>query len=283
MLLMFPVVLLFFLAGLYAGTLVVHQHTYPDTRPGRNALRTEGKQDMNQGPDQLPNAKHAPLDVVINQPPPETHEKPRGRVNPSDSHLDDEVSAGHPQQLQPPDVHDEHEELKLPSSQSTNKAVAPLPSSFDLNRVYDDIIKGFEYSLQIRTGAYMQGSSSYDAGAVLLSAWIYMSSKDKSASMKTILSNKLPGCETSADRHGFSIYVNGWETSDQNLYVEWGSDTSGCQKLSSSPARIEYDRWYHVALALGDHSIALYINGVQVRSYELFVACPLVPNLPRLH
>ena len=64
---------------------------------------------------------------------------------------------------------------------------------------------------------------------------------------------------------GFSLIVNEWQTSDQQLIVEWGDVDSGCRKLGSAPAgaRVEYDRWTHVAAALGHGgSAALYIDGV---------------------
>ena len=63
----------------------------------------------------------------------------------------------------------------------------------------------------------------------------------------------------------FSLIVNEWQTNDQQLIVEWGDVDSGCRKLGSAPAgaRVEYDRWTHVAAALGHGgSAALYIDGV---------------------
>ena len=59
--------------------------------------------------------------------------------------------------------------------------------------------------------------------------------------------------------------MNEWQTNDQQLIVEWGDVDSGCRKLGSAPAgaRVEYDRWTHVAAALGHGgSAALYIDGV---------------------
>ena len=81
-----------------------------------------------------------------------------------------------------------------------------------------------------------------------------------------ILTNKKAGCDKSEDQHGFALYVNGWQSSDRKLYLEYGSDSSGCHKVDSGEVRLLPARWYHVALRLRIGRAALYVDGALVGS-----------------
>lgn len=92
-----------------------------------------------------------------------------------------------------------------------------------------------------------------DAQAVSFGAWVYLDSRDKSSSIKTIVSNRHGGCKVDAAHRGFALMVNNWETNDRSLVLEWrnsGGSGEGCARLSSDPGTIPYDTWVHVGFAL---------------------------------
>lgn len=60
--------------------------------------------------------------------------------------------------------------------------------------------------------------------------------------------------------------MNGWQTSDHKLYLEYGGGSSGCNKLDSGDIKLLPEHWYHVALRLRAGLAALYIDGVVVGS-----------------
>lgn len=87
--------------------------------------------------------------------------------------------------------------------------------------------------------------------------------------MRTVFSNKQPGCEKAQGQYGLSLFVNAWQQSDHKLYVEYGGTESGCHKLDSSSVELKPDRWYHVAVYTNAHYVALYIDGELVNSEEI--------------
>lgn len=78
--------------------------------------------------------------------------------------------------------------------------------------------------------------------------------------MRTIFSNKKSGCERDDLRGGIAMFINEWQGSDQKLYIEYGNSESGCNKVHSS-RMIEIGKWTHVAVAVQESRIALYIDG----------------------
>ena len=91
-----------------------------------------------------------------------------------------------------------------------------------------------------------------DAPEAALFAWVYLSSKDGAASIKTIASTRYGGCKVDDKHRGWSFYVNNWETGDRALVLEWrasGASGEGCGRLSSDPGTIPLDKWVHVGFA----------------------------------
>jgi hypothetical protein len=84
---------------------------------------------------------------------------------------------------------------------------------------------------------------------------IKLSSQDTEATIKTILSNKVGGCNAVVgDGHfGYSLSVNSWDTSDRQLVLEWGNMRTGCEKLKSGIENIvPYDEWVRISVGFED-------------------------------
>ena len=105
---------------------------------------------------------------------------------------------------------------------------------------------------------YMKASRPVDSAAaaghgdsVTVTAWIYLSGLDRGAKIKTVVANRVSGCETNAAHYGYSLAVNSWEQSDQQLIMEWGSPSTGCEKLASGvDNKVPYDEWTHVGVSV---------------------------------
>lgn len=119
-------------------------------------------------------------------------------------------------------------------------------------------------SLQIKPTVVFEGPSNMDNADILIGAWVYLDQMETEGTMRTIFTNKAPGCEASRDRYGVAMYVNEWETSNHELYVEYGNQLSGCNKISSNGVQLMPKKWYHVAVALVGLSAQLYIDGTIV-------------------
>lgn len=122
-------------------------------------------------------------------------------------------------------------------------------------------------SLYATRTSFMSGPSDLDADRVVAGVWVYLDdsgSADKD--MRTIFSNKMAGCENKPTQHGFALYVNSWGQSDHKLHVEYGGGHTGCNKVDSGSDTLVSKRWYHVAVALIDSSVHLFIDGKVVQS-----------------
>ena len=109
--------------------------------------------------------------------------------------------------------------------------------------------------------------SSLDTANVVFGVWIYLDNVGViDGNMRTVFSNKATGCESSAGRNGVAVFVNEWLTSDHKLYVEFGNEHSGCNKVSSGEVKLNDKVWYHVAVSLVDSQATLYLDGVNVGS-----------------
>ena len=105
---------------------------------------------------------------------------------------------------------------------------------------------------------YMKASRPVDSAAaaghgdsVTVTAWIFLSGLDRGAKIKTVVANRVSGCETNAAHYGYSLAVNSWEQSDQQLIMEWGSPSTGCEKLASGvDNKVPYDEWTHVGVSV---------------------------------
>lgn len=121
-------------------------------------------------------------------------------------------------------------------------------------------------SLHVTSNSLMKGPSGIDSDGILVASWVYLDPIGSENDMRTIFTNKKSGCEKSEEQYGLSMYVNAWQTNDHRLYVEYGGLESGCQKIDSNGIELIPEKWYHVAVFLGDHTARLYIDGSEVGS-----------------
>lgn len=125
-------------------------------------------------------------------------------------------------------------------------------------------------SLQADKQAHMEGPADLDAADVLVSAWIYLDSHAATdTDMRTVFSNKAPGCDRGAAQHGISMTVNAWQQPDHKVYLEYGALLSGCHKLDSKSVTLLPERWYHVAALFGVTEVALFIDGAEVNREQI--------------
>eukprot|EP01035_Chromulina_nebulosa_P020176 gene20176-26192_t len=78
--------------------------------------------------------------------------------------------------------------------------------------------------------------------------------------MRTVFSNKKPGCDKSEDQFGFSLFVNAWQSNDMKLYAEYGGLSSGCNKIDSGDIKLVTKEWHHVVLSLSLTGGYLFVN-----------------------
>jgi mannosyl-oligosaccharide alpha-1,2-mannosidase len=126
------------------------------------------------------------------------------------------------------------------------------------------VSKDRAYSLHCQDEGYMvlPSTAALDHQSVLLAAWIYLDEGESlDRDMRTIFSNKQPGCEASASQNGIALFVNAWQSSDHKVYMEYGGTNSGCNKLDSGVVTLTPKRWYHVAVALTDQISVMFIDG----------------------
>ena len=71
----------------------------------------------------------------------------------------------------------------------------------------------------------------FDRDSVSGAAFVYVDGADKSADIKTVVSNKETGCDVGDARDGYALAVNNWETRDGQLTLEWGDATTGCSEV----------------------------------------------------
>jgi hypothetical protein len=96
-------------------------------------------------------------------------------------------------------------------------------------------------------------------------------SSSHDSDMRTIFSNKFPGCESSSKQNGISLYINGWQSHDHRLYLEYGGTNSGCNKVVSEESfssSFSLGKWYHIASYISETLIVLWINGEVVAKKE---------------
>mmetsp|Transcript_30541 Transcript_30541/g.71008 ORF Transcript_30541/g.71008 Transcript_30541/m.71008 type:complete len:935 (-) Transcript_30541:267-3071(-) len=97
-----------------------------------------------------------------------------------------------------------------------------------------------------------------------VSAWVHLdkpSSSGEIMSIQTIVANKHSGCGVDADHHGFSVFINEWNTNAEQLYVSWGNDESGCEELATDRGSAPAGKWLFVTAVFDKSDAALYIDG----------------------
>jgi len=123
-------------------------------------------------------------------------------------------------------------------------------------------------ALFVNLDSYMIAPNNLDDDDILITTWIYLNEISNNNDMRTIFSNKKPGCEVNSAQYGLSMFVNNWQDGDRRLYVEYGTLISGCSKIDSKEMKLDDKKWYHVAVHSSIHTIALYIDGVLVNSID---------------
>ena len=136
------------------------------------------------------------------------------------------------------------------------------------NQLDGNSILSFKRSLHSDGISHFKASSSLDSNSILVGAWVHLDDTTASHSMRTIFSNKQAGCGADRDRYGISMYINEWETSNQILYVEYGSTKSGCEKINSGTVKVLPNRWYHVAVSFISNEVVLFLDGVEVNRVQ---------------
>jgi hypothetical protein len=140
----------------------------------------------------------------------------------------------------------------------------PMPSAIN-SKAERSVESILSHSLHADPTSFFKAPESLDNRDIIVGAWIYLDSAEIST-MRTVFSNKEPGCGSAASRNGFAMYVNTWETSDKVLGVEFGSLQSGCDRITSRNIKISALQWYHVAVSFIGDAVSLYVDGVQVAS-----------------
>lgn len=123
-------------------------------------------------------------------------------------------------------------------------------------------------ALYANLDSYMIAPNNLDDDDILITTWVYLNELSNNNDMRTIFSNKKPGCEVNIAQYGLSMFVNNWQDGDRRLYVEYGTLISGCSKIDSKEIILGDEKWYHVAVHFSIHTIALYIDGVLVNSID---------------
>jgi hypothetical protein len=123
-------------------------------------------------------------------------------------------------------------------------------------------------ALFVNLDSYMIAPNNLDDDDILITTWIYLNEISNNNDMRTIFSNKKPGCEVNSAQYGLSMFVNNWQDGDRRLYIEYGTLISGCSKIDSKEMKLDDKKWYHVAVHSSIHTIALYIDGVLVNSID---------------
>jgi len=154
---------------------------------------------------------------------------------------------------------------KTTTAESIPRSTTPLVTTVQKK----DETKSLSESLYASRISYMVGPTDLDSKNILIGAWIYLEDDDVAdKSMRTIFTNKKAGCEPKPSQYGLALYVNAWQTSNRRLSLEFGGSSSGCNKLDSGDVQLQSRRWYHVAVALMDHTASLFIDGSVVQSSE---------------
>lgn len=255
-----PVMVFFFLGGIYLGSTIVAYHTDPTAVIGGPQSSSLPNTNNILLPGQLRGDHHAALNEVyraaeVTAP----HKSGQTRaMNQGTSILSSSVGAS-PENVP---IHDA----------VTAKSIA-IESERLVSGASRAALSSSEHVAQHMITSYQAGQnggfelpSTLDSVDVVFGVWVFLDKAPGDDNMRTIFSNKAPGCERSADRNGVAIFVNEWQTTDHKLYVEYGNDHSGCNKVTSGQVKLEDQKWYHVAVTFFGGQAILYLDGVQVGS-----------------
>ena len=152
-----------------------------------------------------------------------------------------------------------HDFTDIPKKQGVDEYnIASLRTTINPNSLSEgEFLKS---SLQAAFGtSYMETSFLLDLQTrTVISTWVFLSPDYSNDNMRTIFSNKKSGCRTEVERGGIAMFVNPWLGDDLQLYIEYGNELSGCNKIQSGVS-LAIAKWTHVA--------GIYLN--------IFLSCPL--------
>lgn len=156
-----------------------------------------------------------------------------------------------------------------PALNSDSAGTAPAVKTIVIPSPPADIQDKLSSSFHAIDEATASTPAGLDHERVVSGIWVYLEGivgdGAHDQDMRTIMSNKQSGCEAHSGQYGFALYVNGWQTGDRRLYLEFGSTYSGCHKLVSDEGFVfPSQQWTHVTVVLQKDMLALFVNGVQV-------------------
>eukprot|EP01039_Chlorochromonas_danica_P009873 gene9873-10919_t len=251
---LFTAVLVFFsfFGGIYIGTIFIGSQTHSDGNNNQQGL--PGTKNILQS--------WSSSSPSFPSPPIAQQSLPPGRLrgsSESKGRLPEDSSANHQQQQQLRAEHSITHQIKTTKTVLSSSSFPAVGSHGGEN---DGIIR---HSLHIDQRSFVEYPKSLDNENIVVSAWIYLDDGNDNPifdkDMRTIFSNKLPGCGTTDGQHGISMYINAWQNPDHRLYVEYGSLESGCNKVDSGSKTFQFHQWYHVAAFFSTTEVILYIDG----------------------
>jgi hypothetical protein len=252
-----PVVVFFFLSGMYLGSSIVAYHADASAVMSGSGSSSLPNTNNILLPGQLRGDHHVALDEIHRAKELMTH------VNAAQSSVATLLSGKVSPSLRSPDVG------SAPLSDVVDVPNPPPSVVSDGIRLHssgENFAQFMSVSYQARQNGGFELPNSLDASDVVFGMWVNLDSVSGDDNMRTIFSNKATGCESSPERNGVALFVNEWQTSDHKLYVEYGNDHSGCNKVSSGDVTLEDGKWYHVAVAFTGNHAELYLDGIQIGS-----------------
>ncbi len=271
-----PLVIFFFGSGVYIGSIFVEQSSFHDKQRASPSLGLPGTYNIFQPWNSVSNKFKVRTEIET------THQYLR-KAQLTDFNVDSPKSM----ELSPTLLELSNPEnsfvaknpgssnLELPSlSGSVGKSIlASAPSALSHPTHDMEVAFDFEddkkFSLHATEHSFLTSSSNLDAENILIGAWIYLeSSSAMDNDMRTVFSNKHPGCEKAVPQNGISLFVNAWQTNDHRVYLEYGGENSGCNKLEST-FEVQSNRWYHVAGFFGTKLVALLVDGQVVATTDV--------------
>ena len=107
--------------------------------------------------------------------------------------------------------------------------------------------------------SYLDAGTINVGGTFTVSAWVDLSSTDNN--IQSIWASK-----AGSSSSGFALYVNFYNTADQELILETGNGLGPVPTLASAPSAVSYNQWHMVAAAINmtGTNAQLYVDGVAV-------------------
>lgn len=186
--------------------------------------------------------------------PPADHSKLRGQGDSAAG----QVPASSP--AQPPAAASQQAQAQQPA--------APTPTALPVPRGTPATYATFD------AASYLRTDKGVDAEDVSVGLWVHFTSSDMTTqrNIHMLASTRHSGCSASSRVAGWSFYVNEWETSNQALRLEFGTE-AGCEVLASDAGAVPLNQWAHVGFSLQSQGpkgprAMLFVDGKLVASRE---------------